>query len=73
MDRTARRSHVLQSGRLTMTDRRQDAYMAGQIAYRNGDGPLTNPHTPAPPGDLTLARLWRAGWHAAKRKHSAQL
>lgn len=48
-------------------DERQQAYDAGQEAQRAGKHPFDNPHTPSPPGELLLARLWRAGWHAAKR------
>lgn len=48
-------------------DEREHAYNTGADAYKAGKPPFDNPHTPAPPGDLTLARLWRAGWQAAKR------
>lgn len=55
-----------------MTDN-QDAYKAGGQAYRDGASPFANPHAPAPPGNLMHARLWRAGWQAAKRRNTAQL
>lgn len=49
-------------------DERQRAYAAGQQAYRDGKHPFANPNLPIPPGELLLARLWRAGWWAAQRK-----
>ena len=51
-----------------VTPGRQEAYDAGQHAYTNGASSFDNPHTPAPPGNPLLARLWRQGWQAAKRK-----
>jgi hypothetical protein len=50
-----------------MSDQREQAYSDGKRAYSEGVGPLENPHTPAPPGDPLLAKLWRAGWQAARR------
>lgn len=50
-------------------DARESAYRDGKRAYNDAKvGPLDNPHTPAPPGDPMLAKLWRAGYLAAKRE-----
>ena len=52
----------------TVTPGRAEALNAGAQAYADGQTSFDNPHTPAPPGNPLLARLWRQGWQAAKRK-----
>jgi hypothetical protein len=51
-------------------DQKREAYAAGAAAHKAGYGPTNNPYAPIPPGDILLARLWRAGWHAAQRKET---
>lgn len=48
------------------------AYAAGADAYRAREYLSSNPYAPIPPGDILLARLWRAGWHAERRKDPKQ-
>jgi hypothetical protein len=53
---------------MSTAEQRSAAYADGRAAYLSGKYLADNPHRPIPPGDLLLARLWRAGWWQAQRE-----